>query len=176
MPANISPRLRLGKGAAAGRVESVDSTAETLGWITVAGSESRVKRWGAALHVAVSAMIAAVIGLPSAPVAHAATGVASLSVTSTWQTGFIARFTITNLSAAPMTDWKLEFDLPAGESISHTWSSAFTQYGTHYVLTPANWNRIIPPGGSATGGLRGVLSGTYSPPVNCMLNRESYCV
>lgn len=111
-----------------------------------------------------------------APSAHAATGVASLSVTSTWQTGFIARFTITNLSAAPMTDWKLEFDLPVGESVIHTWSSAFTQYGTHYVLTPANWNRIIPPGGSATGGMRGVLSGTYSPPVNCMLNRESYCV
>jgi hypothetical protein len=74
-----------------------------------------------------------------------------------------------------MTDWRLEFDLPAGESVSHTWNSSFTQTGTHVVLTPANWNRMIAPGGSATGGFRGVLSGTYSPPVNCVLNGQYLC-
>ena len=35
--------------------------------------------------------------------------------------------------------------------------------------------RVIAPGGSATGGLRGVLTGTYSPPQNCMLNRQYLC-
>lgn len=110
-----------------------------------------------------------------APVVHAAAAAATLSVTSTWQTGFIARFTIVNSSAVPLTDWVLEFDLPAGESISHAWSSTVQRSGTHYMLTPANWNRIIAPGGSATGGFRGVLNGTYSPPVNCMLNRQYPC-
>jgi hypothetical protein len=75
----------------------------------------------------------------------------------------------------PLTDWKLEFDLPRGESVSHTWSSTLTQSGTHYVLTPANWNRIIAPGGSAKGGLRGVLTGSYSPPSNCLLNGQYPC-
>ncbi len=42
-------------------------------------------------------------------------------------------------------------------------------------LTPANWNRVIAPGGSATGGLRGVLTGSYSPPANCVLNRQYLC-
>jgi len=84
---------------------------------------------------------------------RAAAATATLSVTSTWQTGFIAHFTITNSSTVPLTDWKLEFDLPVGESVSHTWNSTLAQSGTHYVLTPANWNRIIAPGGSATGGL-----------------------
>lgn len=88
---------------------------------------------------------------------------------------FIAHFTIVNASTAPMTDWRLEFDLPAGESVSHTWSSTLVQYGTHYVLTPANWNRIIAPGGSATGGLRGVLTGFYTPPSNCVLNGQYTC-
>ena len=82
-----------------------------------------------------------------------------------------------------MTDWRLEFDLPAGESVSHTWSSNLGrygrahlgQYGTHYVLTGANWNRIIAPGGSATGGLRGVLTGFYTPPSNCVLNGQYPC-
>jgi cellulase/cellobiase CelA1 len=116
-----------------------------------------------------------ILGLATTIVAHAAAAGATLSVTSTWQTGFIARFVITNRSAVPLTDWRLEFDLPVGESISHSWNSTFARSGTHYVLGPANWNRIIAPGGSATGGFRGVLNGPYSPPVNCMLNRQYLC-
>jgi len=134
-----------------------------------------VKHWRTALHVAVSALMVAIVGLAISPIAHAAAATATLSVAHTWQTGFIANFTVTNSSMAPLSDWKLEFDMPAGQSVSHTWNSTVTQSGTHYVLTPANWNRVIAPGGSATGGLRGVLSGTYSPPVNCVLNGQYPC-
>ncbi|QZA09808.1 cellulose-binding domain-containing protein [Mycolicibacter heraklionensis] len=141
----------------------------------MAGIHSCVKRCRAALHVAVAAVMVVILGFATTAVAHAAAARATLSVTSTWQTGFIARFTITNWSTVPMTDWRLEFDLPANESISHAWNSSVGRSGTHYVLAPANWNRIIAPGGSATGGFRGVLSGTYSPPVNCMLNRQLLC-
>jgi hypothetical protein len=139
------------------------------------GPGSYLKRWRTALHVTVSALIVAIFGLAITPVAHAAAATATLSVEHTWQTGFIAHFTVTNSSTAPLTDWKLEFDMPAGESISHTWNSTLAQSGTHYVLTPANWNRTIAPGGSATGGLRGVLTGAYSPPTNCLLNRQFLC-
>lgn len=134
-----------------------------------------VRRWRTALHATVSALIVAILGLAITPVASAATARATLSVTSTWQTGFIARFTITNSSTAPLTDWKLEFDLPAGESVLHTWNSTVARSGTHYVLSPANWNRIIAPGGSATGGLRGGLTGSYSPPSSCLLNGQYPC-
>ncbi len=99
---------------------------------------------------------------------------ATLSVSHAWQTGFIAQFTVTNASMMELTDWRLEFDMPVGESVSHTWNSTLYQSGTHYVLTPANWNRTIAPGGSATGGFRGVLTGTYSPPSNCRINGQ-YC-
>ena len=134
-----------------------------------------VKRWRTALHVTVSALIVAIPALAITPFAHAAAATATLSVEHTWQTGFIAHFTVTNSSTAPLTDWKLEFDMPVGQGISHTWNSTLTQSGTHYVLTPANWNRVIAPGGSATGGMRGVLSGTYSPPSNCLLNGHYSC-
>lgn len=150
-----------------------DSLALVLGAVVELGNY--VKRWRTALHMTMSVLMAATFGLAITPVAHAAAAAATLSVTSTWQTGFIARFVITNASAVPLSDWKLEFDLPAGESISHTWSSTLTQYGTHYVLGPANWNRIIAPGGTATGGLRGVLTGPYSPPLNCVLNGQYRC-
>lgn len=135
-----------------------------------------MKRWRTAVHAIVSALALIVVipGLGITPVAHAAAVMATLSVTSTWQTGFIARYTITNASLMQLSDWRLEFDLPVGESVLHTWNSTFTQSGTHYVITPANWNRIVAPGGSATGGMRGVLSGSYSPPLNCRINGQ-YC-
>lgn len=117
----------------------------------------------------------AILGLAVAPVAHAAAATATLSVEHTWQTGFIARFTITNASMTQLSDWRLEFDLPAGESVVHTWNSTFAQSGTHVVITPANFNRTIAPGGSATGGMRGVLTGAYSPPTNCLLNGQYLC-
>lgn len=141
----------------------------------MAGFENRGKRWRTALHVAVSALIVAVPGLAMTPVAHAAAAVATLRVTSTWQTGFIASFTVTNASMMPMSDWRLEFDMPAGQSVIHTWNSAAAQAGTHWVITPANWNRMIAPGGTATGGMRGVLSGTYTAPSNCVLNGQIPC-
>jgi hypothetical protein len=134
-----------------------------------------VKRAHTALYVAVWALMVVILTLASTAVAHASAAGAPLSVTSTWQTGFIARFVITNRCTLPLTDWRLEFDLPMGESISHSWNSTFERSGTHYVLGPASWNRIIAPGGSATGGFRGVLSGPYSPPLNCMLNRQYLC-
>jgi Cellulose binding domain len=141
----------------------------------MAGLNNYVNRWRTALHVIVSALMVAILGLAITPVAHAAAATATLSVEHTWQTGFIAHFAIINSSMVPLTDWKLEFDLPAGEGVSHTWNSTFTQSGTHYVLTPANWNRTIAPGGSATGGFRGVLSGSYVPPSNCVLNGQYFC-
>lgn len=137
--------------------------------------QNYVKRWRTALHVAVSALTVAIAGFAGTPAAHAAAATATLTVEHTWQTGFIARFTVVNSSLAPLSDWKLEFDLPAGESVVHTWNSTISQSGTHYVLTPANWNRTIAPGGSATGGLRGLLTGSYSPPSNCVLNGQYLC-
>lgn len=171
----ISRRFQLGKDTAAHPRGDAKSTWLALALAVMAGPNDCGERWRAVLHATVSAFMVAILGLAIAPAAHAAAPVARLSVTSTWQTGFIARFTIINSTAAPLTDWKLEFDLPAGESVSHTWNSTIAQYGTHYVLAPANWNRVVAPGGSATGGLRGVLTGTYSPPQNCMLNRQYLC-
>ncbi|KZS67677.1 cellulose-binding domain-containing protein [Mycobacterium ostraviense] len=141
----------------------------------MAGLKNYVKRWRTALHVSASALMVAILGLAITPVAHAAAATATLLVEHTWQTGFIARFAITNSSMAPLADWKLEFDMPAGQSVLHAWNSTVTQSGTHYILTPANWNRTIAPGGSATGGFRGVLTGSYASPSNCVLNGQYLC-
>ncbi|MCV7408626.1 hypothetical protein AWC05_20090 [Mycobacterium florentinum] len=136
---------------------------------------SYVKRCRAALHIALSAAIVATLGLASAPAADAAAAMATLQVEHTWQTGFIAHFTVTNPNMSPLADWRIDFDMPAGQSVLHAWNSTVTQSGTHYVVTPANWDREIGPGGTATGGFRGVLSGTYTPPSNCVVNGQYSC-
>jgi cellulase/cellobiase CelA1 len=136
---------------------------------------SRVRRWRAALRTTVSAVVVAVPAIAGVPTAHAAAVTATLAVQHAWQTGFIARFSVTNSSAVPLNDWRIDFDMPAGESVSHTWNSTVTQSGTHFVLTPANWNRTIAPGASATGGMRGVLVGAFTPPSNCVLNGQLPC-
>ncbi|MFT8181024.1 hypothetical protein ACLXNF_25905, partial [Mycobacteroides chelonae] len=59
----------------------------------MAGLVGCVKRWRTVLHVTVSALMLLILGLPMAPEVHAAAATARLSVTSTWQTGFIASFT-----------------------------------------------------------------------------------
>ncbi|MFZ1177502.1 MAG: hypothetical protein WAO15_14775, partial [Mycobacterium sp.] len=56
----------------------------------MAGLDNYVKRWRTALHVTVSALMVAILGLTVTPVAHAAAAAATLSVEHTWQTGFIA--------------------------------------------------------------------------------------
>lgn len=131
-----------------------------------------VKRCRTALQVTVSVFVVATVGLGGAPAAHAAAVNATLSVSHAWQTGFIASFTVTNSSMVTLSDWRLEFDMPVGQSVSHTWNSSIAQAGTHFVITPANWNRTIAPMGTANGGMRGVLTGTFSPPVNCRINGQ----
>ncbi|MDT5132744.1 MAG: hypothetical protein QOE41_2055, partial [Mycobacterium sp.] len=70
----------------------------------MAGLDNSVKCWRTALHATVTALIVAIPGLAITPVAHAAAATATLSVEHTWQTGFIAHFTVANSSAVPLND------------------------------------------------------------------------
>nr|WP_280177841.1 cellulose binding domain-containing protein [Mycobacterium pseudokansasii] len=96
-----------------------------------------------------------------------------MSVTSQWNTGFVANYNIANPGSAQLKGWKLEFDLPAGESITNAWSSKLAQSGTHYVLTPESYNSTIAPGNSVTVGFQAAQTGAYAPPANCLLNGQS---
>lgn len=117
-------------------------------------------------------LLVAVCVVVVTPVARAAGVTAKLAVTSQRSTGFVANYTISNSGATALSDWKVEFDLPAGESITNAWSTKLAQSGTHYTLTPEDWTRTIAPGGSVTVGFRAAQTGTYSPPANCLVNGQ----
>ncbi|MDC8983457.1 cellulose binding domain-containing protein [Mycobacterium marinum] len=113
----------------------------------------------------------------TAAVSSASTGdggvAAAYSLTSQWDSGFIGRYTITNSADTAASDWQIEFDLPADESITNVWNGELVQSGTHYTVTPESWTQTIEPGGSVTVGFQGAQTGSYSEPTNLIVNGVS---
>ncbi|VBA61465.1 cellulose-binding domain-containing protein [Mycobacterium attenuatum] len=136
------------------------------------GSNACESYWRPAFHVVVLVFVIAITAVLVTPIAHAAAVSATLAVTSQWNTGFVANYKIVNSGSAQLTDWKLEFDLPADESITNVWSSRLAQSGTHFVLTPEDYNRTIAAGGSISIGFQAALAGAYSAPANCLVNGQ----
>src|SRR5690348_5888395 len=96
------------------------------------------------LTAAATAVAAALVALP----AHAAGAVLTAQIvqSSVWSSGYGADVTISNLGDAPSTGWTVAFDLPAGTTVSNSWSSTRTQSGQHYVFTSASYNGAIASG------------------------------
>ncbi|MEH0981411.1 cellulose-binding domain-containing protein [Micromonospora sp. CPCC 205556] len=87
--------------------------------------------------------------------------------TSTWNGGYGADYVITNTGSTATTSWVVEFDLPAGTTITNSWSSVRTQSGQHYRFTNASHNGDIAPGATEDFGFN--VSGTGTP-LNCTIN------
>ncbi|MGW5704520.1 cellulose binding domain-containing protein [Amycolatopsis japonica] len=71
---------------------------------------------------------------------------------SVWDSGYGAGFTISNTCSASVGSWAVEFDLPAGTTITSSWSSVLTKSGQHYRFGNATYNGSVQPGGTATFG------------------------
>ncbi|MEV4412062.1 cellulose binding domain-containing protein [Catellatospora sp. NPDC049609] len=101
--------------------------------------------------------------------AHAAGPVLTATVTqvSTWGTGYGADVTITNSGDATATGWTVAFDLPAGTTVSSSWSSTRTQTGQRYTFVNVSWNGTLNPGASQTFGFNAAGLGL---PLNCTVN------
>ncbi|MFF5492116.1 cellulose binding domain-containing protein [Streptomyces aquilus] len=87
---------------------------------------------------------------------------AAYTRTSDWSTGYTAQYVVTNNSGAAETDWKLEFDLPAGSKLSSLWNAESSVSGQHVTVTSAKWDTDgLAAGESVTVGF--VVNGTGAP-------------
>ena len=112
------------------------------------------------------------IGLAVVPVsqAFAANGAAAaFTKSSDWGSGYEGKYTITNGSSAALT-WRVEFDLPAGATISSFWDASVTKSGDH-VTAVGTWNATLAVGASTSFGWIGAPGGIA--PANCRLNGAS---
>ncbi|WP_433343595.1 glycosyl hydrolase family 18 protein [Micromonospora sp. CA-111912] len=115
---------------------------------------------------AVVAVTAAAVPMTSAFGAGSVT--ATFAKVQDWGTGHEGRVTVANDSAASISTWRIEFDLPAGTSISSSWDADVTSSGNHYVAVKKSWAGPLAPGASASWGYNG--AGAYKAPLNCTIN------
>jgi chitinase len=121
------------------------------------------------VRLALSAATILALGLTFIPTqaALAANGAAAaFTKSSDWGTGYEGKYTITNGSTSAL-DWRVEFDLPAGATISSFWDSSVTMTGNH-VVAVGTWNKTLAVGTSTSFGWIGAPGGIA--PSNCRLN------
>ncbi|AUH39052.1 glycosyl hydrolase family 18 protein [Streptomyces sp. CMB-StM0423] len=125
--------------------------------------------------LAVLAVLAlALTGLTTlAPPASAQAGLTATFSSSGSGSSWTGKFVVANAGTAAVENWSLEFDLPAGVSISnHTHGTAQVD-GRHVTVTPAYYNARVPAGRNTepysytfTG------SGPMTAPTGCLINGD----
>ncbi|WNF27204.1 cellulose binding domain-containing protein [Streptomyces sp. C11-1] len=102
--------------------------------------------------------------------AQAAAVGAAYTRTSDWTGGYTGQYVVTNETDRTLTDWTLEFDLPAGTTISSLWNGEHTVKGDHVTVKPASWDKELAPGKSVTVGFVASGTGTAGDPASCLIN------
>ncbi|MFG3011250.1 cellulose binding domain-containing protein [Streptomyces cinerochromogenes] len=94
--------------------------------------------------------------------ANAAGVNAAYTKTSDWSTGYSAQYVVTNNTGQAEKTWTLEFDLPAGATLSSLWNGESSVSGRHVTVRPAKWDTDgLAPGKSVTVGF--VVNGGGDP-------------
>jgi hypothetical protein len=122
--------------------------------------------------VVLSVVLAASAGLVAATAtsAQAAAGCrVDYAITSSWQGGFGASATITNLGDA-VTSWKLTWSFTAGQTVTQLWNGSVSQSGAQVTVTNASYNGTIATGGTAAFGFNGTWAGSNPAPAAFALN------
>ncbi|MEU9825867.1 glycosyl hydrolase family 18 protein [Micromonospora chersina] len=113
----------------------------------------------------------AVAAVPMATASAAGSVTATFTKVQDWGTGHEAKVTITNGTSASVDTWRIEFDLPAGTTISSFWDADVTSSGNHYVAVKKSWAGPLAAGASFSWGYNG--TGAYKAPLNCTVNGAS---
>jgi chitinase len=124
----------------------------------------RSRKFLTAASVAVLVLVLA----PATP-AFAAGLTAAFSKLSDWGTGYEGKYTITNGTTASV-NWRVEFDLPSGSTISSFYDGSLVKTGDHVVVT-GTWNATLAPGTGTSFGWIGAPGGVT--PSNCTINGAS---
>ncbi|WUH24096.1 glycosyl hydrolase family 18 protein [Streptomyces sp. NBC_00448] len=116
--------------------------------------------------------MAGLVGL-NTPAAHAAGALtAEFSSTgsgSSWSGSYVVK----NGSSAAVNGWSLEFDLPAGVTITGETNGTSSVTGSHVVVTPAYYNATIPANGSTYPySYTFQASGPLGTPTGCLINGD----
>ncbi|MCB5178580.1 glycoside hydrolase family 18 protein [Streptomyces antimicrobicus] len=134
-------------------------------------SGARGKAKAAAGALALTATVAGA-ALALTGTAQAASVGAAFTRASSWSTGYTGQYVITNNSGQALDDWTLEFDLPAGTTLSSLWNGEKTVSGSHVTVRPPSWaSGGLAAGASTTVGFVTAAQGTAGNPTGCLINK-----
>ncbi|GIJ19872.1 GH12 family glycosyl hydrolase domain-containing protein [Micromonospora lutea] len=89
---------------------------------------------------------------------------------NSWNNGFTADVQITNRGSSTINGWTLAYSLPSGQQVTNSWNATVSQSGSSVTARNVGHNGTIAPGGTASFGYQGTLSGSYSNPTSFTLN------
>jgi cellulase/cellobiase CelA1 len=92
---------------------------------------------------------------------------------NSWNNGFTADVQITNTGSSAINGWTLTYGLPSGQTVTNAWNATVSQSGSTVTARNVGHNGSIAPGGTASFGYQGTLSGSYSSPTSFSLNGAS---
>ncbi|MFB6518058.1 glycosyl hydrolase family 18 protein [Streptomyces sp. NPDC056401] len=110
--------------------------------------------------------LAAAVGL-AAPAEAATSATASYAKTSDWGNGFEGKWTVKNTGTTTLSSWKVEWDFPAGTTVTSSWDAVVTGSDNHWTAKDSGWNAILAPGASVSFGFNGTGTGA---PSGCKVN------
>ncbi|UQU62154.1 cellulose binding domain-containing protein [Couchioplanes caeruleus] len=123
-----------------------------------------------ALSVAAAAAVTAGTGVVTALPANAAAGCSvAYTVSNSWQGGFGASVTITNLGDA-VGSWSLAWSFAAGQTVTQAWNATVTQSGSAVTARNAGYNGSIATNGTVSFGFNGSWTGSNPAPTAFTLN------
>ncbi|MFJ9328540.1 cellulose binding domain-containing protein [Streptomyces sp. NPDC101230] len=130
---------------------------------------TRTKAVGA---IAAAAVVGGTVFALTGTAQAAAVG-ATYTRTSDWTSGYTGQYVVTNETDRTLTDWTLQFDLPAGTKIGSLWNGEHTVRGNRVTVKPASWDRELAPGKSVTVGFVTSATGTAGDPASCLINNAT---
>ncbi|AQT74449.1 chitinase [Streptomyces sp. fd1-xmd] len=123
------------------------------------------------------AAVVAVLALPvtglvalAGPAQAAASATATYTKVSDWGSGFEGKWVVKNTGTTTLSSWTVEWDYPAGTSVTSAWDATVTSSGTHWTAKNVGWNGTLAPGATASFGFNGSGSGA---PSGCKINGAS---
>ncbi|WP_030160749.1 glycoside hydrolase family 48 protein [Glycomyces sp. NRRL B-16210] len=131
------------------------------------------RRWRRTAAVTLPVALVGTFAAVAAPNAFAAQycGGLDYNVISTWGDGFQANVVLTSGDAG-LNGWDIEWDFPAGTSVSSAWNVDWSQSGARFSASDVGWNGTIAAGQSQE--VFGFIgSGSATAPTNISVNGEA---
>ncbi|AWS40648.1 glycosyl hydrolase family 18 protein [Streptosporangium sp. 'caverna'] len=88
-------------------------------------------------------------------------------------TGGQGKFVVSNPGATPVTGWSIQFDLPAGVTVSNAQNATTTQSGTRVKLTPAFYINTVRANGNTEPYSPTVTLSSPVQPTSCLINNAN---